>query len=165
MNIRYFALVFLLLAGCAARVERTPFQPIDRSLGRALLENRKEAVVFDFIVESDKDHRVRLAFSKENSGTLLVFERTHGTWVVTRADGRRVWSGPSSDAPPALAIWMAIAEAWEAGKHLGNGETEAHTPLWRCYFRKKAGHLAEVIVVPAEGGERARVQFRKGNGT
>jgi hypothetical protein len=154
-------LLCLVLAGCAAQPSArvAPTAPPDHSRAAFLWSRPGGSIAGDADIASAPDGRFSLRLTKNLPSPLLEFTASpDGKFSVSGplAGGR--WRGSS---PPArLALWPALASAWQWARTASDGRQEAHTATYRAALWKESGKLRELTVSSNDSSEVVRLIVR-----
>lgn len=90
---------------------------------------------------------------------VLTLTRARGEWTATGPLARGTWRGTWNTAPPEVAGWLCLAEAFEGGRHAAEGVSEFRTGRMSVRYSRIAGELVEFELAAVASDDRFRVRF------
>lgn len=110
------------------------------------------------VFERDQAENVRITI-ESNEEEMLTLARVPGGWAAVGPLAKGGWEGHPDNAPPYLAGWVVLGEAFEAATHMDGRKAEYRSGRLSVVFTFEEVHLSSMEVVAVATGERYRVRF------
>ncbi len=151
--------VALLLAGCPAARELTPFEAASSEQAIIRWKRKGVSLVCDAVCARSPNGAVLVRLYKQSPAPLVEFRLQAENYFF--AKGRlagRGWTGPAPDAPAIFSSWIAFLTAYResAGSERGIRQT---APLQVAYT-KSGGKLKALSVSNTGTGEAISAVFK-----
>ncbi len=154
----------LILAACAAgflvgcAVTLPEFAPTETRRAAVSVKGDVGALEARGIFERDQGENVRITIESDEE-MMLTLARIPGGWAAVGPLAKSGWQGHPDNAPPYLAGWIVLGEAFEAAAHMDGQKAEDRNGRLSVKFSFEEVHLSSMEVVAVATGERYRVRF------
>ncbi len=110
------------------------------------------------VFERDQSENVRITVESDDE-VMLRLARIPGGWAAVGPLAKGGWQGHPDTAPPYLAGWVVLGEAFEAATHMDGRKAEYRNGRLSVVFTFEEVHLSSMEVRAIATGERYRVRF------
>jgi hypothetical protein len=151
-----FAACAVALVGCAVTLPE--FAATESRRAAVSVKGDVGALEARGIFERDQAQNVRITIESDDA-VMLKLARIPGGWAAVGPLAKGGWQGHPDNAPPYLAGWVVLGEAFEAAAHMDGQKLEYRSGRLSVKFTFEEVHLRTMEVVAVATGERYRVQF------
>ncbi len=146
----------VLLVGCA--VTLPDFAATESRRAAVSVKGDVGALEARGVFERDQNENVRITILSDEE-MMLTLARIPGGWAAVGPLAKGGFSGHPDNAPPYLAGWIVLGEAFEAAAHMDGQKSEYRNGRLSVKFTFEEVHLSTMEVVAVATGERYRVRF------
>ncbi len=156
MRAGFFGLLMLSLAGCAVTLPE--FAPTETRRAAVSVKGEVGTLEARGVFQRDQAGNVRITIESDEEA-MLTLARIPGGWAAVGPLAKGGWEGHPDNAPPYLAGWVVLGEAFEAATHMDGRKAEYRSGRLSVIFTFEEVHLKSMEVRAIATGERYRVKF------
>jgi hypothetical protein len=151
----------LLLVGCAAQRELTPFQPVSSENAIIRWQRGNVSLTCDAVCARSASGGAFIRLYKQSPSPLLELRlEPNGTISAQGPLTDRSWAGVYGNAPAPLATWISFLITYQHARALPDGEKEIHTAAASIAYKKNDSGLKTLSIRNADTAETISGIFR-----